>query len=231
MSRTHVVAFVALMAAMACDGGGGSGTADGGVSFIDSGPPDATVEPCNGTRCDGVCVDTASDPMNCGGCGLTCDSPGQICTGDAEACTCPDPFIPASITPSGFDQVRDDIVPGVTVALVPMLSGGKINAFIVGYDDTTPIGEDIVLDGGLTVPNAAAAFDVDQASLSARTAYQVTAGTLRFTSACLAGAQGTLTDATFAEVTQELPPTVVAGGCQFSAATVAFRIGSACPEN
>ena len=34
---------------------------------------------CGQIRCGGTCVDTVSDPSNCGQCGLTCQ-PGQVCS-------------------------------------------------------------------------------------------------------------------------------------------------------
>ena len=49
-----------------------------------SGPTFPTPLPACGanlTRCGTVCVDTVSDPTNCGGCGNTCDTSTSTCTG------------------------------------------------------------------------------------------------------------------------------------------------------
>ncbi len=63
------------------DGCGGScGTCTGGQSCNASG---ACV--CSGTLCGGVCIDTDTDPANCGGCGVTCAA-GEFCA--AGVCRC-----------------------------------------------------------------------------------------------------------------------------------------------
>ncbi len=75
--RTLVFFFLACGAASAaCVGDGGQTTTDGGldaasdVSLNDVVAIDAS-EAC-ATTCGGQCVDTTSDPQNCGGCGVTC---------------------------------------------------------------------------------------------------------------------------------------------------------------
>ena len=62
----------------AVDGGGDSGgTIDGGGCV-----PGRTL-------CGAVCVDTESDPINCGGCGVACAA-GEACVGRRyEAAGCP----------------------------------------------------------------------------------------------------------------------------------------------
>jgi len=63
------------------------GSVDGGGSS--SGGPDAG-NACNAgyTSCNSVCVDTKSDPMNCGTCGNTCP---VACSNGACVTACPDP--------------------------------------------------------------------------------------------------------------------------------------------
>jgi hypothetical protein len=54
---------------------------DGCGGTLDCAPPGETL-------CDAACVDTSTDPNNCGACGHTCSSPtGSVCTNGT--CTCP----------------------------------------------------------------------------------------------------------------------------------------------
>jgi hypothetical protein len=227
MFRTCLASVLALSAVtlVACGSDGGGATPDASVTFVDSGTPDATVPVCEGDVCGGVCIDTSTDPLNCGGCDLACDSPGQICSG-ALPCACPEAFVPAGIGNSGFDQMTEQ--QGITLAVAPLIDS-VIDAVIIGYDDTVAIGEDVDLSGGVTVPTAAAAYDVNINTQSAHTAYAAISGTVNFTTHCSVGATGTMTNVVFAEVTQALPPEVIEGGCQFTVDTVAFDIGDACP--
>lgn len=57
--------------------GSTSGEPDGGGGSGDAG--------CTATICGGACVDTATDPKNCGGCGMACGG-GSVCA--ASACKC-----------------------------------------------------------------------------------------------------------------------------------------------
>lgn len=106
MKPTAVLAvLVAALSAAACATGtyasdsGHTAHGDGGILKKDDDasapkPPPAgddggTVLPpdddagggptCNGTVCGTNCVDTTSDPQNCGGCGVVCD-PSATCT-------------------------------------------------------------------------------------------------------------------------------------------------------
>lgn len=214
-----------VLSLAACTSDGASAT-DAAVTFVDSAPPDAPLPACSMTQCGAECVDTATSSNHCGGCGLACDSPGQICTGSLP-CACPEPFVPATVDPAFGDQVTDQFVEGVNVAIGPIL-GDKISMFMVGYDALTPIGEDIALTSALGVPLVGAGYDIDIQAMTAKTGYQAIAGTLHLDSACSTGAFGTATDVTFAEVTLALPPTVVDGGCQFTVPAIAFSIGAAC---
>ena len=63
------------------DAGIGAGGAGGSTST--SGPGSGTGGNCSGTMvaCDGVCVDPATDPAHCGGCGKACNvAAGEVCS-------------------------------------------------------------------------------------------------------------------------------------------------------
>ena len=63
------------------DAGIGAGGA-GGITST-SGPGSGTGGNCPGTMvaCDGVCVDPATDPAHCGGCGKACNvAAGEVCS-------------------------------------------------------------------------------------------------------------------------------------------------------
>lgn len=62
-------------------GAGGAGGAGGSTST--GGPGSGTGGNCPGTMvtCDGVCVDPATDPAHCGGCGKACNvAAGEVCS-------------------------------------------------------------------------------------------------------------------------------------------------------
>lgn len=95
MRHSTIVFSAALLSALACSKSASEPQLvyfDAGPSFVDGGPvgeSDAGVDagPCPGeTMCAGGCVDTGSDPANCGGCGLAC-STGTLC--QAGSCGCP----------------------------------------------------------------------------------------------------------------------------------------------
>ena len=76
-------------------GAGGSGDAEPTPEPDSDGQGGGTATPSEGgsidcawlTECDGACVDVASDPNSCGGCGITCD-PTQGCL-DGDCVPCP----------------------------------------------------------------------------------------------------------------------------------------------
>src|SRR5262245_4848832 len=53
---------------------GGPGGNDGGAYVADAGPPCPAYQ----SPCDGGCIPTSVDPVNCGACGRTCDA-GTAC--------------------------------------------------------------------------------------------------------------------------------------------------------
>jgi glucosylceramidase len=82
MSTARVRIFflgIALLA-LACSKGLGGTTGTGGN-------PGTGGSPCSGTQtaCGTDCIDTSSDPTNCGGCGIPC-STGQVCQNGACQC-------------------------------------------------------------------------------------------------------------------------------------------------
>jgi hypothetical protein len=86
----------ASAAFVACGGGGtatttgspsGSSSGSSGTASSSSGSPE-----CKGSEvnCGGACVDTSSDPANCGSCGSPCDTGALCCAGtcvETAACT------------------------------------------------------------------------------------------------------------------------------------------------
>lgn len=203
------------------------------VTTTDATPPlpdaDNTVydaAPCAGDVCDGICVDTSSDPLNCGACGETCASPGQICTGTTP-CECPAPFVPATLGGTGFDQFQAQ---GPAIFAIAPSIGTTLDIAAIAYDLTLELEVDYELSigAGLTLPTVAAGYDVDVNNFTAHTAYGATAGTIRFTQICAEGISGSITGVEFAEVNGVLDPTPLEGGCTMNYKTVAFNIGS-CP--
>lgn len=217
---------------MACSGGDGDGPV---VTFTDAAPTLADASnivydaaPCTGEVCDGVCVDTTSDSLNCGGCGLACASPGQICSGSLP-CECPPNFVPAQIGGGGFDQVQPQ--GGVFIAIAAGFAT-TLDITAVVYDLTLELGTEYNLAdalGSFTPPAAAAGYDVDINGFTAKTAYAASAGTIVFDNICEGGASGTMTNVTFSEVEGVMNPTPVEGGCTMMYESLSFNIGT-CPE-
>ncbi len=114
----------------------GSGTTDAGSgpktdAGIDSGNGDACEQ--GSTKCTGdggapVCVDTKTDPANCGQCGKACTA-DQECTAGACVDLCPTPAPDASFTSS-----PSTIYPSTEVTFTPAVTTG------VTYEWTFPSG-------------------------------------------------------------------------------------------
>ena len=215
----------------ACSGG----DKDPVVSITDATPPtpdSSTVvydaAPCAGSVCDGLCVDTSTDSLNCGGCGEACDSAGQICSGTLP-CACPADFLPAQIGGSGFDQF---IAQGPVIVAIAPIVGATLDVGAVVFDLTLEIGVEYDLAEGigtLSAPAAAAGNNVDINTFSAHTPYGATQGTIVFDSICAEGVSGTMTNVVFSEVAAVTDPTIVEGGCSTSSKAISFNIGS-CPK-
>ncbi len=91
--RALVSTLASLVALSHC--GGSTFTPGGEDASVDasSGSSDAggTCDPaCNQFRtcCNGTCVNTANDPLNCGGCGIACGSSTPFCLGSCRAAPC-----------------------------------------------------------------------------------------------------------------------------------------------
>ncbi|MDI7266866.1 MAG: hypothetical protein QME96_02595 [Myxococcota bacterium] len=81
------VVLQALLLGLACaQTGDGPARPDGDVPRDDGGEADGGCRPGE-TDCSGTCVDTRSDPANCGSCGRRCDA-GEVCNEGVCASTC-----------------------------------------------------------------------------------------------------------------------------------------------
>jgi hypothetical protein len=175
--------------------------------------------------CGMDCVDTATDELNCGMCGMACPS-GAACT--MSQCMCPASFLPANLD-QGLQEMVTDQFPGAYVALYPFITD-VINIAAVGYPVMgTQIGMDYTLTDQLgTPPFFAAGYNVDIQTQTAQAAYYATSGTLNFTTACMVGASGTLTNATFQAVESITNPVIDPNGCTFTVDMLTFDIGAPC---
>lgn len=236
-------AFASLIAIAAC-GGSSSGTTDAPVIMLadapppDAAPPDAFVCAAPNMMCGPDCLDTRVDEANCGGCGEACNA-GEAC--QASTCACPaEAFIPATVTPSGFDPVQGQ--QGITAAIGIITAGNAVHVLLVSYVNSDAATNPTVLDQEYdlatitppNVPTVGAGYNVSIQSQSADATYVATEGKITFTTACSIGASGTLTGVTFKGATVDLQTgqlTVDPLGCTFTVPSVTFSIGKACPTS
>jgi hypothetical protein len=70
-------------------GKGDATTGDGGTTHDGGAPGEGGVDGgcATGRDCNGTCVDVASDPKNCGGCGIACGAT-QVCSQGQCTSTC-----------------------------------------------------------------------------------------------------------------------------------------------
>jgi hypothetical protein len=238
MVRSFIAA--SLIALAACGGGSKSGTTDAPVIQLadapppDAAPPDAFVCAAPSMMCGPDCLDTRTDEKACGSCTNACHA-GESC--QASQCACPaQSFIPATVTPSGFDPVQAQ---GTTTAAIGIITAGSaVDVLLVTYvnsdaaTNATILGHDYDL-ATITPPNVptiGAGYNVNIQTQSADATYIATAGKVNFTTACSIGASGTLTNVTFKGATISGGGLVIDPlGCTFTVATVNFTIGKACP--
>ena len=186
-----------------------------------------TAPTCEDTLCEGVCVDITTDSFNCGGCGMACDSPGQICNGSLP-CGCPDPSIPADVSPAFPQTFEQD---GIWVAAGPIF-GSPVNVLLIVSGATVETGVDYDLSelvGTLTPPGVGFGYDIDFESFTYQTPYAAVQGIVNFTETCPDGASGTITgDPTikFVEVEDPTNPQPLVGGCEVETDSITFSIGS-----
>lgn len=225
--NTFKLSLLVLVLAAACSGGDKNPV----VTFSDAGPADARpapdAAPCPTTVCEATCVDTASDPFHCGGCGMACNSPGQLCSGSLP-CACPTPFVPALIGGT-LDQIQTQ--GPIHIGLSPVINT-TFDLMVLLYDLSleTNVEYDFVDSAtALAPPAIAAGYDVSISDMTARTAYAAFTGTIIFDSICETGASGTLSNVVFSEIQGITNPAPVANGCTMSYETLDFDIGN-CTE-
>ena len=219
--------FVLLVSACGDDGAAAKPYAF--VAPLDA-APDAFVPTCAAPSkmCGNTCLDVSADEANCGDCGIECNG-GEACDG---TCACAPPFIPETVTPSGFDMFQAQ--GGAQIAIGPVFGASGINPLLVGYTNDIALDTDIdlsMVEVG-TLPFVAMGYRVDLGAGTFDAAFIATSGTLKLTSACDTEIAGTLTNATFRGVNGGLQnPMVDPAGCSFTGLNVAFKISTAaCPN-
>jgi len=195
------------------------------ITLFDATPPDAAQTDafvCTLTECGTECVDLSNDPKHCGECFEACN-PAASCA--APVCTCPENFIPASLS-FVLEQVGSLSPPDVVG--FGAFSGSDDLAHLVlvtTNPDTVEIGVDI--DITKITDSTQIGFGYDATMTSVRSGFIATTGTLHLTRSCAGGVAGTLTDGGLVEVdfTSFAP---IEGGCTLSGVTTSFDIGDAC---
>jgi hypothetical protein len=225
-------------------------------------PPDAfvcvetaTMKSCGPTAAD--CVNITTDEANCGGCEMPCNAGAGCVAGPSEGgsevahCECPGNFLPsdniASIPPenvgapiSAMNPIPNQ--PGDWAGLGLFLgndgtANGILASFGLGDGDAGTSATELDTDIDIATltgntPGVGLANNFDSTTYQPQGAYRATAGTIRYSKTCEAGAAGVVTDGVFQAVSDftnpDAPP--VEGGCQFTA-SFSFTVGApnSCP--
>lgn len=144
-----------------------------------------------------------------------------------DAFVCPAPFLATDHMSTSLDILGTDGT-GNYIFSSPETSGAETDGLTVAFAASQPIGVDEVLSFGSGFPYVIADYRYDSATMSSALGFGATSGRIRFTSACATGASGTISVATFSEL-DATQTSVVSGGCSFTASSIAFAIGGACP--
>jgi hypothetical protein len=212
---------------LAACGGGEDNVPDADLTPIyDSEPPPIDAAVCSLTTCGDDCVDTDTDEAHCGDCDTACTQTGSSCI--AADCVCPPNFLPATVTPSGLDQIVEQA--GITIRIAALAGDGQLDALGVSYGAETTTDEPYTLDGSTlpAPPFAIALFNVDISTMMPEKAFAAISGTIEYSDICAEGASGTITNAVFQAAdfdALEIDPE----GCTFEVASIDFTIGDECP--
>ncbi len=122
----------------------------GDSSHVDSGPPpgDGALNDspsCSQTTCGNKCVDTQTDPENCGNCGNDCAMLPHVATSTGVTCSAGVCSIPPSACQSGFIHCSSSAQAGCETSLASPQSCGSCTTMCSG---NTSLCELEVLDGG-----------------------------------------------------------------------------------
>jgi hypothetical protein len=221
--------WLALVVLVAC---GDNNLLQPDAAVPDATPPMPDAAACGSgeSLCGTACLDTTNDELNCGGCDEACNG-GEVCNG---TCACPTDFIPAMVTPSGFDQFQDAQL--FTIGIAPTFGVGGINPLLFGFD---PVNTAVDTDFDLStiavpaVPFVGVGVGFDIGSMNLDATYLATAGTLRFTSICATEIRGTLTNATFRGLNGGLGggiPEIDPDGCEVTVSSIEFHVSTAACE-
>jgi len=126
-------------------GDGGTSTGDGGTSTGDGGTSTGDGGISCGTgldRCGGICVDTSSDPDNCGTCGVVCSS--GLCT----ASVCQD-VITGHVVVIGHDYVKSHAGMARLVGNAVFIAAGtpvRVLTYTGGATRTSIMGTNAAID-------------------------------------------------------------------------------------
>ncbi|HET6613147.1 MAG TPA: hypothetical protein VFG83_14210 [Kofleriaceae bacterium] len=202
----------------------------------DSAPADAPPAidaGCDDTVCEMACVDTTSDDLNCGGCGMACETPARQCA--ESACACPDAFIPDIVVPI-FETVQTlDEATNTKLALAVISGPAGLNGFTVVYNPaTTDTDVAIPLTGPDSFPAVGAAFNISTADQTFEASYVATSGQVTLTEVCDTGISGVVDfvapdETVLFEELDFANAVLIENGCTFEIATASFSIGSCEP--